>query len=71
MWFASVHNAKGAQNLMVELFTGPNPPTWVPLIFSTEACNPSGDVTRAMKERYHVVATVSGISVYHLDEGAG
>ncbi|MEI7546893.1 MAG: glycosyltransferase family 39 protein [Actinomycetota bacterium] len=71
MWWDSVHNPTGAQQAMIDLFTGPTPPTWVPLVFSTKSCNPSGIVTEAFSARYHLVATKYGIEIYHLNEGPG
>lgn len=68
MWWDSVHNPEGAQQRMIDLFTGPNPPTWVPLVFSTKSCNPSGEVAAAFDARYHPVAVVAGITVYHLND---
>ena len=68
MWWDSVHNPTGAQQQMIDLFTGPTPPTWVPLVFSTRSCNPSGEVSAALDARYHVVTEQYGIAIYHLND---
>ena len=71
LWWDSVHQPVGAQAKLVALFDGPNPPTWVAQFNSTKACNPSGDVSEAMAERYELVDTVVGIGIYHLLDNNG
>ena len=69
MWWDSVHSPKGAQQAMIDLFTGPNPPTWVPRVNSVERCNRSGEVGDVFRERYHLVRIIFGVPIYRLNTG--
>lgn len=68
MWWDSVHKPDGAQQAMIDLFTGPNPPTWVPQVFSLASCDPSGEVAQAFGERYRLVRVRYGVAIYRLAE---
>ena len=63
-------NGKAAQDKLVELFTGDNPPTFVVEFQSAGVCNPGGPVAALLRERYAHSATVDGLSILMLRDGA-
>ncbi len=68
MWWDSVLNPTGAQQAMIDLFTGTNPPTWVPRVFNPSQCNPSGEVATVFRDRYHLERVMFGIAIFRLNE---
>ncbi len=63
LWQDGVVNAKGAQNRLIGLFAGDNPPTFVVEYQAAETCNPSGEVERLLRRRYVRHAVVAGIDI--------
>jgi hypothetical protein len=66
LWYDGVINAKGAQDQLVRLFAGDDPPTFVAVYQDARACNPSGQVEALLKERYITTATVDTITILML-----
>lgn len=71
LWFDGVVYAKGAQDQLVRLFAGDDPPTFVAEYQEARACNPSGQVEVLLKERYTTRATVDGVTILMLRDSAG
>jgi dolichyl-phosphate-mannose-protein mannosyltransferase len=70
LWLDGVQHGKGAQEQLVELFSGDHPPTFVVEYQSVSTCNPSGRVAALLYQRYDTVATVAGASILVLRDGA-
>jgi hypothetical protein len=66
LWLDGVQHGKGAQQQLVQLFTGDNPPTFVAQYQAVRVCNPSGDVARSLNARYRQVEDVDGAVIYEL-----
>ena len=66
LWYDGVLHGKGAQDELVQLFAGENPPTYVAVYQDARACNPSGQVEALLKERYTRTAVVDGVSILKL-----
>ncbi len=71
LWYDGVLNGKGAQDGLVRLFAGDDPPTFVAEYQDARACNPSGQVEVLLKERYTTSATISGVTILTLRVNRG
>jgi hypothetical protein len=65
-----VQHAKNAQTMLVDLFAGDHPPTFVAEYQSALLCNPSGEVDRLLKERYVTLTAVDGAVIMTLRDPA-
>ena len=63
LWLDGVQHGKDAQDKLVELFSGVDAPTFVAMYQRALTCNPSGQVTRLLQQRYATVATVQGARI--------
>lgn len=70
LWLDGVQNGKGAQEQLVDMFSGDHPPTFVVEYQSVSTCNPSGRVAALLHQRYDAVATVAGARILALRKGA-
>jgi hypothetical protein len=66
LWFDGVLHGKGAQDQLVQLFSGDNPPTFVAGYQDARTCNPSGRVEVLLKARYTPEATYDGVTIFRL-----
>jgi hypothetical protein len=66
LWFDGVVNAHGAQDRLVDLFSGDQPPTYVVIFQDPIYCNPSGEVATILNERYVSTTTIDGLPVLTL-----
>jgi hypothetical protein len=70
LWLDGVQHGKGAQEQLLELFSGDHPPTFVVEYQSVSTCNPSGRVASLLHQRYENAATVAGARIFVLRDGA-
>jgi hypothetical protein len=66
LWLDGVQHGKDAQDKLVELFAGDNPPTFVAQYQRTSVCNPSGQVETLLTERYFSRTVVAGARIFEL-----
>jgi hypothetical protein len=66
LWFDGVLHAKNAQTMLVDLFSGAQPPTFVAVYQAALSCNPSGEVDRILKDRYVTTTAVDGVIILSL-----
>jgi hypothetical protein len=66
LWLDGVQHGRGAQEKLVQLFAGDNPPTFVARYQAVRVCNPSGEVGTLLNERYRQVEDVDGAVIYEL-----
>jgi hypothetical protein len=66
LWLDGVQHGRGAQEQLVQLFAGDNPPTFVARYQAVRVCNPSGEVGTLLSERYRQVEDVDGAIIYEL-----
>lgn len=66
LWFDGVLHARGSQQRLVEMFSGDAPPTFVAVYQDPVFCNPSGQVTAFINDRYGVVAEIDGMRILAL-----
>ncbi len=71
LWFDGVLHGRGAQDRLVRLFSGDDPPTFVAEYQAARACNASGQVEALLKERYSRSTTVDGVTILMLGDGTG
>ena len=53
LWLDGVQNGKGAQEQLVELFSGDDAPTFVAVYQNASLCNPSGQVETLLQRAIH------------------
>ena len=70
LWLDGVQNGKDAQDQLVELFSGANPPTFVAMYQDVGVCNPSGQISVLLSRRYATRAIVDGATILVLRIGA-
>jgi hypothetical protein len=63
LWFDGVQQGRNAQDDLVALLAGDDPPTWVAAVDLVGACTGSAAVADALTTRYHAVETVDGIAL--------
>ncbi len=66
LWFDGVLHARGSQQRLVEMFSGDAPPTFVAVYQDPVYCNPSGQVSAFINDRYTVVAEIDGMRILAL-----
>jgi hypothetical protein len=66
LWFDGVLHAKNAQTMLVDLFSGARPPTFVAVYQAALSCNPSGQVDTILKARYVTTTAVDGVVILRL-----
>lgn len=73
LWLDGVLHGRRSQERLVELFSGDHPPTFVVGYQSSSICNPSGEVTALLEERYAPTTAVDGATISRLRsfDGAG
>jgi hypothetical protein len=69
LWEDGVLHARHGQQGLVEMFAGDDAPTYVVMYQSLAECNPNGEVSRLIRERYRQVDDVSGRAVLRLTAG--
>ena len=69
LWEDGVLNGRNAQDKLVELFAGNNPPTFVVQYQSADICNPDGRVAPLLRERFAPAATIDGLAIFTLRPG--
>ena len=57
---------QGRAAKLVELFAGDDAPTFVAVYQNTPTCNPSGEVTTLLRQRYTTIATVDRVRILGL-----
>ena len=55
LWLDGVQNGKGAEQKLVDLFSGDDAPTFVAMYQNAWTCNPSGEVAALLQQRYITV----------------
>jgi 4-amino-4-deoxy-L-arabinose transferase-like glycosyltransferase len=70
LWLDGVQHGRGAQEQLVDLFSGDHPPTFVAEYQSVSTCNPSGRVAALLFQRYEAIATVAGARILVLRDVA-
>ena len=70
LWLDGVQNGKDAQDKLVDLFSGDDAPTFVAVYQNASMCNPSGEVTRLLEQRYTTLTAVAGARILKLRDGA-
>ncbi len=71
LWQDGVVNAEGAQDRLIGLFAGDNPPTFVVAFQNATTCNPTGEVEALLRLRYVRRAVIDGLSILMLGDVAG
>jgi hypothetical protein len=66
LWLDGVQHGRDAQQKLIAMFEGDDPPTFVSLYQRTSTCNPSGDVERVLRQRYTSVDVVRGSQILKL-----
>ena len=66
LWLDGVQHGKGAQDQLVRLFAGDNPPTFVARYQNVLVCNPTGEVGTLLNDRYTQVIDLDGAVIYEL-----
>ncbi len=66
LWFDGVLHANNSQQMLVDLFAGAHPPTFVAVYQSALNCNRSGQVDKLLKERYVTLTAVDGAVIMSL-----
>ncbi|MBK5332644.1 MAG: hypothetical protein JJD93_11765 [Ilumatobacteraceae bacterium] len=66
LWLDGVQHGRRAQDQLVQLFAGDNPPTFVARYQAVRVCNPSGEVGTLLNDRYRQVEDVDGAIIYEL-----
>jgi hypothetical protein len=66
LWFDGVLHARGSQERLVGMFSGDAPPTFVAVYQDPIYCNPSGQVSAFINDRYTVVAEINGMKILSL-----
>jgi hypothetical protein len=70
LWQDGVLNAEGAQDRLIALFAGDNPPTFVVEYQRATTCNPTGEVEAQLQRRYVRRAVVGGLNILMLGDAA-
>ena len=70
LWQDGVVNAEGAQERLIALFAGDNPPTYVVEYQRAHTCNPTGELEGLLRRRYVHLAVVDGLDVLMLADVA-
>jgi hypothetical protein len=66
LWLDGVQHGKNAQKMLVDMFAGAHPPTFVAVYQSTLTCNPSGQVDTLVRQRYVTITAVDGAVIMGL-----
>jgi hypothetical protein len=61
-----VLHGRGAQDELIGLFTGDNPPTFVVQYQTIGSCNPNGKITALLRDRYTPGPIVGGLRIFVL-----
>jgi hypothetical protein len=69
LWLDGVQHGRNSQTMLVDLFAGDNPPTYVAMYQSAKSCNPSGQVDALIDERYIDRTVVDGVHIFALRDG--
>ena len=70
LWLDGVQHGKGAQEQLVDLFSGDHPPTFVVEFQRASLCNPTGRVAALLYQRYESAANVAGARILVLRDRA-
>lgn len=64
LWFALIPQVPGAHTLLVDLMAGPNAPTYVAEFQPVKICDWTGQIRKALDERYQSLGTVDTVVIY-------
>jgi hypothetical protein len=66
LWLDGVLHAKNSQQMLVDLFAGAHPPTFVVVYQLALTCNPDGRVDTLVKQRYVTLTAIDGAIIMSL-----
>jgi hypothetical protein len=64
LWHDNVINIPGARERLAAMLEVPDAPSFVAVYQAPSSCDPSGEVGRALAERYELIDTIDGIAIH-------